>query len=105
MASKKASGFVTEAQRHTERITLRLGTLAMARLEAFSEEHGWTFAKTVTQALGALERELAAEQAHNDASDEGASPEEARAVFGEVYITAMRERERMSTVLRSKTDG
>ena len=101
MASKKASGFVTEEQRHTERINLRLGTLAMARLEAFSEEHGWTFAKTVTEALGALARELAAEQAHNDAIDGGATPGEARAVFADVYLTALRERERMSTVLRS----
>lgn len=55
------SGFVTEEQRNTERITLRLDEETMTRLRSFAFEHGWTVAETVKQAFEALERELEAD--------------------------------------------
>lgn len=58
MASKKASGFVTEEQRHTDRITLRLDKVTMNRMRSVAIEHGWSMAETVKQAFEALNREL-----------------------------------------------
>lgn len=50
------SGFVTEEQRHTERITLRLDPDAMRRLRSLAERYGWTVSEAVTEALALLER-------------------------------------------------
>ena len=58
-APRPRSGFVTEEQRGTERLTLRLDPDTMDRLRAFAAEHGWTVAQTVAEAFKALERELA----------------------------------------------
>jgi hypothetical protein len=54
MASKKASGFVSEEQRHTERLTLRLDPESMAYLEKAAAEMGCTKATAVLLALEAL---------------------------------------------------
>lgn len=54
MAAKKASGFVSEEQRHTERLTLRLDPEAMASLEKAADEMGCTKATAVLLALEAL---------------------------------------------------
>jgi hypothetical protein len=54
MASKKMSGFVTEEQRHTDRLTLRLDPSAMAYLEKAANEMGTTKATAVLLALEAL---------------------------------------------------
>lgn len=64
-APRPRSGFVTEEQRNTDRLTLRLDPEAMTRLRAFAFEHGWTVSQTVAEALGALERELATEHKEN----------------------------------------
>jgi hypothetical protein len=55
MASKKASGFVSEEQRHTDRLTLRLDPGAMAYLEEVAGKMGCTKATAVLLALEALE--------------------------------------------------
>lgn len=60
------SGFVTEEQRKTERLTLRLDHDTMDRMRAFAEEHGWTAAQTVAEAFKALERELARDHRKNE---------------------------------------
>jgi hypothetical protein len=54
MASKKVSGFVSEEQRHTDRLTLRLDPQAMAYLERAAAEMGTTKATAVLLALEAL---------------------------------------------------
>lgn len=54
MANKKASGFVTEEQRHTDRLTLRLDPGAMAYLEMVAGMMGCTKATAVLLALEAL---------------------------------------------------
>ena len=63
VAPRPRSGFVTEEQRKTERITLRLDPDTMARLRDFAAEHGWSVSESVTEAFKALERELEAQLA------------------------------------------
>lgn len=63
MAAKKAaprprSGWVSEDDRKTERITLRLAKVTMGTLLDLAVEHGWTVAETVTKAIEALMREV-----------------------------------------------
>lgn len=85
---------IPEGMRKTEAVKLRLPPLAAERLRSFAFEHGWSVSKTVAEALGALERELEAQQAHNDALDEGAGVEDAEATFGAVYSAALRKAEK-----------
>lgn len=60
-APKKASGKnIEDWQRKTERITLRLKPDVMRMLESLSTETG-SYAKTIEQALHALDREMDAE--------------------------------------------
>lgn len=56
-APRPRSGFVTEEQRNTERLTLRLDPETMSQMRAFAEERGWTIAECVQQAFEALQRE------------------------------------------------
>lgn len=60
-APRPRSGFVTEEQRHTKRIVLRLDEATDVRLRSFAFEHGWSISETVKQAFEALERELQAD--------------------------------------------
>lgn len=76
MASKKVSGFVTEAQRHTKRVVLRLRPEVADLLYSLSTEIGEpgkpeTLAATIEQALAALNREMAAESESNEAAWSG----------------------------------
>ena len=61
-APRPRSGFVTEEQRKTERLTLRLDPDTMGRLHSIADELGLSLAETVKQAFEAFERELDAEQ-------------------------------------------
>lgn len=60
-APRPRSGWVSEDDRKTERITLRLDPETMTRLRSFAFEHGWTVAECVKQAFEALDRELQAD--------------------------------------------
>lgn len=60
-APRPRSGWVSEDDRKTERITLRLDPETMTRLRSFATEHGWTVAQTVAEAFKALDRELKAD--------------------------------------------
>lgn len=61
-APRPRSGFVTEEQRHTERLTLRLDKVTMGRIRSIAVELGLSHAKVIKQAFEAFERELDAEQ-------------------------------------------
>lgn len=68
--ARPRSGFVTEDQRKTERLTLRLKPEVMALLYSLSTEIGEggtakTYAETIEQALRALDREMAREDEEN----------------------------------------
>lgn len=54
----RASGYVREDQRHTERVTVRLSPETMEQLRDLAAEHGWTVAETVTKAIAALAAEV-----------------------------------------------
>jgi predicted DNA-binding protein len=69
-APRPRSGFVTEEQRKTERLTLRLAPKAMGRLHAMASEHGWTVARTVEEALAALVREVEGDAVANESEGE-----------------------------------
>lgn len=60
-APRPRSGWVSEDDRKTERLTLRLPPEAMDRLRTYAVEHGWTVSETVAKALEALEREVEAD--------------------------------------------
>jgi macrodomain Ter protein organizer (MatP/YcbG family) len=64
-APRPRSGFVTEEQRHTKRIVLRLDPETEQRLRSFAFEHGWSLSETVSEAFKALERELEEEFVEN----------------------------------------
>jgi hypothetical protein len=54
---KKTSGIVTEEQRHTKRVVLRLSPEVESELRWFAGERDWSLSETVTRALAALQRE------------------------------------------------
>jgi hypothetical protein len=71
VAPRPRSGFVTEEQRHTERLTLRLKPEVMQLLRSLASEIGEgtkaeTYARTIEEALLALDREMTAESEHNE---------------------------------------
>jgi hypothetical protein len=70
--ARPRSGWVSEGDRKTQRLTLRLRPEVMAQLYSLSTEVGEpgteaTYAEVVTQALAALSREMDAECAENEA--------------------------------------
>jgi hypothetical protein len=60
-APRPRSGFVTEEQRNTERLTLRLDPDTMALLRGYAAELGWSLAKVVAESVRAFDREVATE--------------------------------------------
>ncbi len=50
-APRPRSGWVSEDDRHTERLTLRMEPAIMKRLREYAGEQGWSLSETVTKAL------------------------------------------------------
>ena len=60
-APRPRSGFATEEQRKTERLTLRLDRDTMAMLRGYAAELGWDLNKLVAEAIRSFDREVVRE--------------------------------------------
>ncbi len=61
-APRPRSGFVTEEQRNTERLTLRLDPETMSQMRALAKERGWTMAECVQRAWDVFQDALEDEE-------------------------------------------